>query len=191
MKVSRYILSFLLLLICWQGFAQQTTVAPFPLDSKTHRISYSEDVPAPGVSRNELISRALNWATLRSNIAKPPHLVMEHTISCVNVVGTEELLYPTRDELVRLPLHYKATISLYEGGYRYIVTDFEVETAGTSTSLAHIYVPAETFLEQTPPATAKPNHAYLVYTALQEAIAQLLGAMQVDLASHNLPTQTN
>jgi hypothetical protein len=184
-------LSLLLLLICWRGFAQQTTVAPFPLDAKTHRITYSEDVPATGVSRKELSSRALNWATSRSIATKLPYLATEHTTNSVVVAGTEELLYPTQDELVSLPLHYKATLSLYEGGYRYLITDFEVETSGPPSSPAPIYVPAETFLVQTPPANAKSNHAYLVCTALQEAIAQLLGAMQVDLTSYSPPTQTD
>jgi hypothetical protein len=190
MKVLQYVLTLLLVLTWWAGFAQQTTVARFPLDAKTHRITYSEEVRVTGVSGQELTSRAVNWATTRSIPTKSPHLLTEHTTSTMVVAGTEELLYPTQDELVSLPLHYKATITLHEGGYHYLITDFEVETASPPSSSAHVYVPAETFLVQNPPANAKPNHAYLVYTALQEAIAQLIGAMQFDLASQGLPTQT-
>jgi hypothetical protein len=162
-------LSLLLLLTCWQAFAQQATPAPLPIDSKTHRITYSDKVLADG--------------------AKLPSLAIEHIDSAVVFAGTEEMVYPTLSGVVTQRLHYKATLRLSEGSYWYRFTDFEVEIAGIATSPAHVYVPVETFLAQNPPANALPNHAYLVRTAFEEATAELVGALQADLASHSSSTQ--
>jgi hypothetical protein len=182
-------LSLLLLLTCWQAFAQQATPAPLPIDSKTHRITYSDKVLADGVSQQDFLNHALSWADQRSNAAKLSSLAMEHIDSAVVFAGTEEMVYPTLSGVVTQRLHYKATLLLSEGSYWYRFTDFEVEIAGIATSPAQVYVPVETFLAQNPPANALPNHAYLVRTAFEEATAELVGALQADLASHSSSTQ--
>ncbi|MGI4744344.1 MAG: DUF4468 domain-containing protein [Janthinobacterium lividum] len=169
-----------LLLCCLSGsaFGQLTATAPLPLDEATHRITYAATLPVAGASQAELLARAQAWASSHSPADKTPLTASQRT-DVVVVTGTEEMIYPHLEVLVRQPLHYTATISWAEGSYTYRITDFVLEERSTATPT---YVPAEAALLQPPPTKAAATTLYYLRTAFEEATAQLLGTLQTELA---------
>lgn len=167
----------ILLLCCLSGsaFGQLVAAVPLPLDEATHRITYAAGLPVAGASQAELLARAQAWAGSHSAAGKPPLLTTSQSADVVVITGTEEMIYPRLDVLVRQPLHYTATLSLSEGRYTYRITDFILESGGAPTSA---YAPAETTLLQIPSTKAAATDLYYVRTAFEEATAQLLGTLQ-------------
>lgn len=178
----------LCLLFCFclglPAFAQQEQT--LPLDEQTHRITYEGTLPVAGASQAELAARTRNWATSRRPATRLPVFAVAPETGVAILTGSEEMIYPNLDMLVRVPLHYTLTLALQAGSYHYRLTDFVLETAGASAAAAPVYVPAETFLAQVPP-NAGPHYTYLVRTAFEEATAQLLGSLQTQL----IPAPTN
>ncbi|NML66295.1 DUF4468 domain-containing protein [Hymenobacter sp. RP-2-7] len=163
------------------AFSQQGRA--WALDAQTQRITFEGTCLVAGASQSELAARTRSWAGARRPATKPLVVAAAPETGVAVLTGTEEMLYPTPTQLVRVPLHYTLTLTLEAGSYHYRATDFVVETAG---SPAPVYVPAETFLAQVP-AAAGPNYPYLVRTAFEEATAQLLGSLQAQLTP--APTQ--
>lgn len=171
----------ILLLCCLSGraFGQLVAAAPLPLDEAMRHITYATSTPVAGVSQAELLARAQAWASHHGLASQPPLLTTTQDADVLVITGVEEILYPHLEALVRQPLRYTATLSLSEGRYLYSITNFALETTGTSTPR---YEPAEATLLQTPLTKAAATDLYYVRTAFEEATAQLLGTLQTELA---------
>lgn len=96
----------------------------YRIDPDTRKLTYSEVTEVPGTSKEELYSRALRWFELEYEYAQ-------------EVVMTER---EEEGELTirhRMPLkvrmgavgeaHYTLTLSVRDGKYRYLITDFSFQ----------------------------------------------------------------
>jgi|GEM_PF-6163956 len=166
----------LLLLLPWCGFAQQ------PAAVRSPRLVYSETQALGGVTQAELVTRVQEWARRHSRDTQAPVASANQTLV---VQGSEDVVYPQQGVVLSRPLHYALTLTVQESSYSYRLTDLTLGPSGQPQAPAAAYQPVELLLA--PVASGQESaQAYLLRTAIEEAIGQLLGGLQYDLA-HAVP----
>lgn len=166
---------FLLLLLPWVGFAQQ------PATTRAPRLAYSETQVVRDVTPAELVVRAQEWAHRHSRTTQGP---VASPAQVVVVQGSEDVVYPQQGAVLSRPLHYTLTLTVQESSYSYRLTDLDLGPSGQPNASAAAYQPVEPLLAPAP--GQESAQAYLLRTAIEEAIGQLLGGLQYDLA-HAVP----
>jgi hypothetical protein len=178
-----YLLSLLLVLSCWPSFAQQ--LAQVPVDENTHFITYAAVVPTLKTSQADLLARTRVWATNVAIGAKPPLVVTEQGTEIVVVTGTQALNTTYFNTTVApQTLYYTATIALRNGRYRYRLTDFVLETPGTTPPFQPIVLAAETaFLHTDPPKVNGVSYLAHLRKAFDEATSQIMDSLHHTLTT--------
>ena len=164
----------LLLLLPWCSYAQLPA-------ARSPRLAYSETEVVKGVSQDELVARVQEWArrhsrNLQSLVVSPDQ--------ALEVQGSEAVVYPQQGVVLSRPLHYVLTLTVHENTYRYRLTELDLGPSGELPALASAYLPVEPLLAAAPGQESTQD--YLLRTAIEEAIGQLLGGLQYDLA-HAVP----
>jgi hypothetical protein len=170
-------LSLLLLLTCWRGFAQQ--MAQVPVDETTHFITYSAVVPTPKVNQADLLTRTRVWANGVTIPVKQPLVLNEQGTDVVIVTGTQ-VLNNAYFNTTAAPqtLIYTATVALRNGRYRYRLTDFVLESPGSTPPFQPFDISAETAFLHTDPPKAKGG-SYLTHLrqSFDEATGQIMDSL--------------
>jgi hypothetical protein len=134
-----------LLLAGYGTHAQSTNLALLPVDSTTHRISISQVVEVPGVSKAELYSRAREWFAKTFGSSKAV-LEMDDR-EAGKLVGTFNTPLKMASGVgvsLDMLLWRGITIDLKDGKYRYTFTNYNI---GAPTSPAANARHAEQYLE--------------------------------------------
>jgi hypothetical protein len=177
MKALQYIFTLLLVLTCWRGFAQQ--MAQVPVDETTPFITYSAVVPTPKTSQADLLTRTRVWANSVTISTKQPLVVNEQGTDVVIVTGTQ-VLNNSYFNTTAAPqtLYYTATVALRDGRYHYRVTDFVLETPGSTPPFQPFDMPAENAFLHTDPPKAKGS-SYLTHLrqSFDEATGQIMDSL--------------
>lgn len=112
----------LIILFLWTNAFSQD----FPMDSETQKITYTDVVSIPGVSKNEFSARAKKWATFNKYVKKLDSPAEGKYI----VTGTFKVKYPApmvgffHEGIVK----YKLSVFSKEGKYKYEITDLVHES---------------------------------------------------------------
>lgn len=162
-------LTFLFLLLAAVGFAQQPSL---PLDKTTHLITYTGDVPVAGVSQEELLGRAMEWAS-HAMVAEPEGVrtSLGHP-TVVRGPGGLDITYKVDGKNATVPLRYKAKVAFDEGRYVYELTGFVFAYAPGN-------MPVETLLTGSVSTGNASSAAYL--TALRASFDQATASLVTSL----------
>ena len=181
----KFFLTLLLLMTATSGWAQEIVIPPAPpVDARTNLITYSEVVPAPGVTQATLLTRAKVWANRVSVPAKPP-LVVNELGTDVLVVAVSQQLVPD-EALTMIRIYFLAKLSLREGRFQYRLDEFTYET-----QLGGI-VPAEKFAI-TAAATTKSEKRTLMQVRKQfeQAMGQAGATLRETMLTPLVPLDAN
>ncbi|MBF9142297.1 hypothetical protein [Hymenobacter properus] len=174
-------------LCCVARPARAQAPAAFPLDKATRRISYAAVVPVAGASQADLQARAQAWANGIAPADQPPLVASEQGTEVVTASGAQPFVYTydltqtiggyPRHRTTKLVLHYTAKLSLREGRYRYVVTDFIMEyPLAKPPSPARL--PAEAVLIEARPLNEDGSSSL---TAERKAFAEAAAKLQAQL----------
>ncbi len=135
---------FTLFLFLGAGGATAQTVdsLKFPLDADTHRVTYSEVVPARGTSQPELYTRGKLWFAGTFTSAKDVLQVEEKDAGILQGSGWQTIYTQVMGATAPDKLWYTVKITVKDGRYKYDITDLRLDsnTSGTGTT------PIEAFL---------------------------------------------
>lgn len=128
-------LLFLLILLPFSLFAQQTTT--LPTDSTTGRFVVADLIAVPGVSQQDLHDKALQYLT--KSFKAPSSIIQEDNVDKIVFKGFRKINVKTDDVNTNYPLHFMLTITFKEGAYRFKATDFSPDAINyyTPQSLKH------------------------------------------------------
>jgi len=117
-----------------------------PIDTSTHKVSYSAITIATGIKQKELYSKAKQWVVYSYKSAKDAIQMDDpdngKLILKGFVAGDDETF---RGVLFTYNIYYTITISIKDGKYKVNISDFEREMISDGKTLAKI--PIETTLE--------------------------------------------
>lgn len=107
--------------------AAQTTTPVFPIDSLTHKVTYTKVVKVDGASRDELYSRARLWAA--KTFASTDKAVQLEDANAGRLVarGWSRMNIKSMGNMVPIKLWFMTQIEVKEGRYRVSVTDLEYQ----------------------------------------------------------------
>ncbi|MCA8830802.1 DUF4468 domain-containing protein [Hymenobacter pini] len=111
--------------------AEQAAVGPFPIDATTQHITYQGVVEVPGVTKDELYTRAYEW--MAKNYRSANAVIQMHDKEAGRLVGKGATVMETQ-RLSGLPSYVRHTLSIYvkDNRYKYVLTDFEYVSGVTT-----------------------------------------------------------
>lgn len=177
--------TLLLLALAASGWAQEVVLPPSPpVDARTGLITYSEVVPAPGVTQATLLARAKVWANRVSVPTKPP-LAVNELGTDVLVVAVSQQLVPD-EALSTARLYFLAKLSLREGRFQYRMEEFTYEFESGSLHPAEVYlVPA------TATTRSEKRTLVLVRKQFEQAMSQAGATLRETMLTPLVPLDTN
>lgn len=135
----------MLLAFCHIVKAQPPTYTPnFPVDTNLSKISFSEVVEVPGVSKDKIYYRAKDWFTRQFNIAQA--FVSMADKERGKLIGHATIFRPMTG-LFNFPysINCNIYITVKEGKYKYTITDFTL-VSGLDEDKLPIYKSANDFI---------------------------------------------
>jgi hypothetical protein len=168
------------------AYAQQQ---PLPIDSTTHKITYSAVVQVPGASQAELYGRALRWlATVEARNTNVPPITDATSGTLIATVGqpfTGRALVGS----IQCTLWRVVSVRVKDGRFKYEAYNFEIqpyvasEAALTPPSKAQLKLtPAEEYLNHSNTLYYTKQGAPKAYAAsILDAIAQQSAAQAASL----------
>jgi hypothetical protein len=149
----------LLLLTAPQLAAQVTNAVTLPIAANSHKVTYTEQVPIKGVSRDELYARAKRWLVRSPSIVQSPSLTQAVLVKDKPEFGallsrakmTISLLQA--GAMIEQPIEYTIAILARDGSYQYFISDFQLVGGGKRLALE---------AQLTPARRQDPQHAFTV-----------------------------
>jgi len=108
-----------------------------PIDSQTHKITYSEWVKVDGAKADDLYGKAVTWLTIRNDSVENAFTIVKDNgkISCKGFIWlTVESPIGTKysDRELTRKLFYTISIGVKDGGYQFTMSDFYFHSFATS-----------------------------------------------------------
>lgn len=104
----------------------QMSFAQLPVDSATQKVTYSEVVPVPGATKDQLYVRAKNLNMLRENVKAD-----NKAEGVYSYKGQINVTYPAPQVGMKHSgvVKYVVTLFLKDGKYKYVITNFVHESS--------------------------------------------------------------
>ncbi|WP_324671496.1 DUF4468 domain-containing protein [Hymenobacter sp. GOD-10R] len=99
---------------------QAQTLAGLPLDSATHKITYTSVVQVPNATKEELYARAREWAVRRFQTTKDPLQLTDAPDHSLVVKGFAPI-----DKPILRNVWFTLILSTKDGRYRYVLSDLQ------------------------------------------------------------------
>lgn len=128
MKLSKLLLLPALLLgLSAQAQTDKPAVPVFPLDSLTHKVSYTDVVPVAGATKAELYSRAKLWAARTFPSTDATVQLADEASGRLLVRGWSRVMVASMGMSVPMKMWFMVQVDAKDGRYRSIITDLEYQ----------------------------------------------------------------
>lgn len=134
-KMRYLLLVFCLVFSSITGYSQHSPDVTFPLAADTKKITYTDQVQVVGTSQAELYARAKVWLAASTPLTHAVLQTERQQAGTFIARATMQFMMVRPGHLVNQPFWYTITLTVQDGRYRYVLSDFHILLAGKSLPL--------------------------------------------------------